>query len=87
MTISKVITSVVQMHRDAPSPAEKVWRALVEPAQVGTWLAAGASITPERGGAYELFWQPDIPEHNSTSPSAAPATSESRRQTAHRQTV
>jgi uncharacterized protein YndB with AHSA1/START domain len=59
-------TSVVQMHRNVPGPAERVWRALIDPAQAGTWFAAEARITAERGGAYELFWQPATPEHNST---------------------
>jgi uncharacterized protein YndB with AHSA1/START domain len=66
MTTSEAITSVVQTHRHVPAQAEGVWRALVEPAQVGNWLAAAANICPERGGDYELFWQPDTPEHNST---------------------
>lgn len=31
-----------------------------------TWLTAIADVEPERGGKYELFWNPDDPEHNST---------------------
>lgn len=32
-----------------------------------TWFAAKASITPELGGACELFWQPGTPgRHQST---------------------
>lgn len=66
MTISETITHSVQMHRIVPAPPERVWQALVEPSRAGMWFAALANITAERGGAYELFWQPDSPEHNST---------------------
>lgn len=66
MSITEAITHSVQMHRNVPAPPERVWRALVEPSQAGMWFAALANITAERGGAYELFWQPDSPEHNST---------------------
>lgn len=44
----------------------RVWHALIDPDQAGTWFAAAANIVPERGGAYELFWLPDDPEHQST---------------------
>jgi len=66
MTISETITRSVEMHRNVPGPPERVWQAMVEPSQAAMWFAALARITAERGGAYELFWQPDAPEHNST---------------------
>ncbi len=53
-----------RVHLDAP--LDEVWTALVDPAKVGTWCAARANVIPERGGAYELFWQPDTPDHGST---------------------
>jgi uncharacterized protein YndB with AHSA1/START domain len=60
------MASLIEMNRHLQAPVERVWDALVDPAQVGTWFAARANIVPERGGAYELFWQPDDPEHQST---------------------
>ena len=33
---------------------------------VRTWLAPAAEIEPRVGGKYELFWQPDDPENDST---------------------
>jgi uncharacterized protein YndB with AHSA1/START domain len=57
---------LIDMNRHLQAPAERVWEALVDPAQAGTWFAARASIVPERGGAYELFWRPEDPEHQST---------------------
>ncbi len=31
-----------------------------------SWLTAKANVSAEVGGAYELFWQPETPEDNST---------------------
>ena len=31
-----------------------------------SWLCINANVTAEEGGAYELFWQPEKPEINST---------------------
>jgi len=60
------MVGVIEMNRRLPAPADRVWDALIDPAQAGRWLAAAARIVPERGGAYELFWLPDDPEHQST---------------------
>ena len=56
----------IDLERRLPAPPQRVWAALVDPSQAGTWLAAKASIVPELGGAYELFWLPDTPDHQST---------------------
>jgi uncharacterized protein YndB with AHSA1/START domain len=45
---------------------DRIWRAWTESAQAGTWFAAKANIWPERGGAYELFWDPAHPDRDST---------------------
>jgi hypothetical protein len=56
----------IDIERQLPAPPERVWAALVDPSQAGTWFAAKANIVPELGGAYELFWLPDTPDHQST---------------------
>jgi uncharacterized protein YndB with AHSA1/START domain len=56
----------IEMIRHIPAPVERVWDALVDPALAGTWFAAEANIVAEKGGAYELFWQPATPDHQST---------------------
>ena len=56
----------IELERRLPAPPERVWAALVDPSQAGTWLAAKANIVPEPGGAHELFWLPDDPDHQST---------------------
>ncbi len=66
MTTSEHTTCQLEIHRSLPAEPERICRALVEPSQAGVWLAAAANISPERGGAYELFCQPDTPERNST---------------------
>lgn len=35
-------------------------------AQLQTWLAEVAEVEPQVGGRYELFWEPDDRENNST---------------------
>jgi uncharacterized protein YndB with AHSA1/START domain len=66
MTTWETTSRAIHMNRSLPQAAGKVWQALTEPEQVGTWAAAAASVRAERGGSYELFWEPDTPEHNST---------------------
>jgi uncharacterized protein YndB with AHSA1/START domain len=60
------MVGMIEISRHLQASPERVWDALIDPAQAGTWFAAAATIVPERGGAYELFWQPDDPEHQST---------------------
>jgi uncharacterized protein YndB with AHSA1/START domain len=45
---------------------ERLWRAWTEEAELTAWLAARARVTLEAGGPYELFWEPEHPERNST---------------------
>jgi uncharacterized protein YndB with AHSA1/START domain len=66
MTTWDTTTRAIHMNRSLPLPAGKVWQALIDADQVGTWCAAAATVTAERGGSYELFWQPETPELNST---------------------
>jgi uncharacterized protein YndB with AHSA1/START domain len=56
----------IELERRLPASPERVWAALVGPSQAGTWFAAKACMVAELGGAYELFWQPDTPGHQST---------------------
>ncbi|MCI4368203.1 MAG: SRPBCC domain-containing protein [Thermoplasmata archaeon] len=45
---------------------EDVWAAWVEPAPLARWLAKRARVEPHVGGPYELFWDLEHPEVNST---------------------
>lgn len=48
------------------TPVEKVFNAWVEPELLTCWLTRQARVEPRRGGAYELFWEPENPARNST---------------------
>jgi len=45
---------------------EAVFDAWINPEQLTRWLAPEAKIEPAEGGAYELYWEPERPEVNST---------------------
>jgi uncharacterized protein YndB with AHSA1/START domain len=60
------MSNAIEMTRHIPAPVEQVWKALVDPTLAGIWFAAKANIVAEKGGAYELFWQPATPDHQST---------------------
>ncbi len=48
------------------APAAKVWAAWTDGSQLTKWLTEKANVRAELGGPYELFWEPDHPERNST---------------------
>lgn len=56
----------IDLERHLQVPPARVWAALTDPSQAGTWFVAKARITPELGGAYELVWDPDTPRNHST---------------------
>jgi uncharacterized protein YndB with AHSA1/START domain len=48
------------------APLERVWQLWTQPDELTTWLAEQANIQTDVGGAFELFWEPNHPERNST---------------------
>lgn len=48
------------------TPVEKVFNAWIDPELLTSWLTRQARVEPHRGGAYELFWEPENPGRNST---------------------
>jgi uncharacterized protein YndB with AHSA1/START domain len=48
------------------APIDRVWRAWTDPEQLCPWFALRANVVPNRGGPYELFWDIDHPERQST---------------------
>jgi len=55
---------VIEVELEAP--VERVWRAWTEPDELASWLTELANVRMEVGGPYELFWEPEHPERNST---------------------
>ena len=47
-------------------PPQAAWYLWTDPERLQAWLCAGANVEPKVGGAYELFWDPEDPAHNST---------------------
>lgn len=47
-------------------PVDKVFEAWIKPEMLEQWLARKARVEPSPGGAYELFWDPENPQVNST---------------------
>ncbi|OGR88804.1 MAG: hypothetical protein A3J74_04705 [Elusimicrobia bacterium RIFCSPHIGHO2_02_FULL_57_9] len=48
------------------NPVARVFEAWVKPDLLERWLTRKANVQASIGGAYELFWDPERPEHNST---------------------
>jgi uncharacterized protein YndB with AHSA1/START domain len=48
------------------APLAHLWRAWTDNTALQSWLTVKANVVANVGGAYELFWQPETPEQNST---------------------
>lgn len=48
------------------APIHRVWRAWTTGSELARWFAEGANVVAERGGPYELFWDPPHPGRDST---------------------
>lgn len=56
----------ITMEKTLHTPVESVWRAWTDPEQLCPWFALKANVVAERGGPYELFWDPSHPDRQST---------------------
>lgn len=56
---------IVQTAHLKTSP-ENSFRMFTENELLESWLTEKAVVEPKQGGKYELFWEPDDPENNST---------------------
>lgn len=60
--MGRIITQNARLHC-AP---ERAFALFTQNAQLQTWLTRSANVEPVVGGSYELFWDLDDPERNST---------------------
>jgi len=60
--MGKIIVQSARLH----CPVERAFAMFTENEHLQAWLTRCADIEPIVGGRYELFWDPDDPEHNST---------------------
>jgi len=56
----------ITIEKTLSARADRVWRAWTDPEQLCPWFALKANVVLERGGPYELFWDPAHPERQST---------------------
>jgi uncharacterized protein YndB with AHSA1/START domain len=56
----------IGVERQLAAPVERVWEWWTDEQRVRSWFAPAAHISAEPGGPYELFWEPEHPERNST---------------------
>ncbi len=47
-------------------PTKEAWALWTQNAELERWLTAKANVNSEQGGSFELFWEPERPEQNST---------------------
>ncbi len=62
MNMDKILYHVINLHTDA----KNAFRMFIENEQIQTWLCPTADIEPLAGGKYELFWNPEDREYDST---------------------
>lgn len=60
--MNKIIVQSTRLH----CSVERAFAMFTLNEQLQAWLTNSADVEPEVGGRYELFWNPDDPEHNST---------------------
>jgi len=56
----------IVINREFNAPLQRVWHAWTEEKDLTSWLTKKATVRAELGGSYELFWEPENPERNST---------------------
>lgn len=60
--MDKIIVQSARLH----CAVERAFAMFTQNEQLQRWLTNIADVEPEPGGRYELFWDPDDPERNST---------------------
>jgi uncharacterized protein YndB with AHSA1/START domain len=65
-TIAPVIDRVIYLTVFVPKTPAQAYAYFTENQLLQSWLTAVAEVEPKVGGKFELFWQPDDRENNST---------------------
>lgn len=64
--IDPVDDRIIHLTTVLPNAPPAIFRYFTSPKLLVSWLAERANVEPRVGGLYELFWEPDDPENNST---------------------
>jgi uncharacterized protein YndB with AHSA1/START domain len=64
--IAPAVDKVIHISALVAAPPAKAFAYFIKPALLTQWLTAAADVEERVGGKYELFWQPDDRENNST---------------------
>ena len=65
-TTAPVPDRVIALEVHLPVPPEEAFRYFTENERLEGWLVTEADVTPRVGGLYQLYWEPETPEDNST---------------------
>ena len=57
---------IIHLSRKLECPTEEAFKAFIENKKLQKWLVPLANVEAKLGGLYELFWEPDNKENNST---------------------
>lgn len=60
------MSRVIHLTATLRCPPAEAFAHFVSPDRMTAWLTEQAEVEPVVGGKYELFWEPDHPERNST---------------------
>ena len=64
--VAPAVDKVIHVSALVAVPAAKAFAYFTSPTLLEQWLTAAADVEERVGGKYELFWQPDDRENNST---------------------
>lgn len=60
------VAETIVLEKTVSVSVEAAWKKWTEVNELKSWLANDANIELRVGGRYELFWEPEHPERNST---------------------
>jgi uncharacterized protein YndB with AHSA1/START domain len=64
--VAPAVDKVIHVSAFLSVPPARAWEYFTSNALLQSWLTVSADVEPRVGGKYELFWQPDDRENNST---------------------
>jgi hypothetical protein len=64
--VRQIDDRVIHVHSRVGLSPREAYRHFIAPGLLASWLTVKASVEPHVGGRYELFWDPNDLENNST---------------------